>query len=179
MIKKFETFNGKSIAVYHGYGGEPAPDRIKFLESVGFSKIHYPYIDFDGEWELDKCKSLFERELESLKNIDLLIGVSLGGYLAFELAGYLSKDLVLINPGLDRNKTKLDINFFDIEPMRKFGKIETFLGSEDKLIDKLITLQFFEENKINSDIKIIDGMEHRLPLNYFIEIYNKSKLLKQ
>jgi hypothetical protein len=95
------------------------------------------------------------------------------------LAGYLSKDLVLINPGLDRNKTKLDIKFFDIEPMRKFGKIETFLGSEDKLIDKLITLQFFEENKINSEIKIIDGMEHRLPLNYFEEIYNKSKLLKQ
>lgn len=179
MIKKFETFNRKSIAVYHGYGGEPSPDRIRFLESVGFSKIHYPYIDFDEEWELDKCKSLFRRELKSLKNINTLIGVSLGGYLAFELAGNLSKDLVLINPGLDRNKTRLDIKFFDIKPMRNFKKIETFLGSEDRLIDKSITLQFFKENKINSEIRIIDGMEHRLPLNYFEEIYNKSKLLKQ
>lgn len=179
MIKKFETFDGKSIAVYHGYGGEPAPDRIKFLESVGFSTIHYPYIDFDEEWEFDKCKTLFERELESIKDIDLLVGVSLGGYLAFELAGYTSKDIVLINPGLDRSKSKLDIKFFDIQPMRNFGKIETFLGSEDKLIDKLITLQFFDENEINSEVIIIDGMEHRLPLNYFKEIYSKSKLLKK
>ena len=125
MIRKFEAFNRKSIAVYHGYGGEPSSDRIRFLESVGFSTIHYPYIDFDEEWELDKCKSIFERELKSLKKIDILIGVSLGGYLAFELAGNLSKDLVLINPALDRKKTKLDIKFFDIKfhPNVIFGAI--------------------------------------------------------
>jgi hypothetical protein len=83
MIKKFETFNGKSIAVYHGYGGEPAPDRIKFLESVGFSKIHYPYIDFDEdgnevtgsreEW----TETVFtgSREVnKSLKNMSSLTG---------------------------------------------------------------------------------------------------------
>jgi len=179
MIKKFETFNGKSIAVYHGYRGEPATDRIDFLKSVGFSEIYYPHINFDKEWKFDKCKTLFEREVKSIEDVDILIGISLGGYLAFELSGYTSKNLVLINPSLDRNKTKLDIKFFDIKSMRNFGKIETFLGSEDKLIDKRITLQFFEENKIKSDVKIIDGMEHRLPLNYFKEIYNKSNLLKK
>ena len=178
MIKKFEDFeDGKSIAIYHGLNGEPSPERSKLLESVGYNDIYYPHIDFDAEWEKDKGKSLFERELSLLRGIDLIMGFSLGGYLAFELAGHLSTNLILINPALDRSKTKLDIKHFDITTKRQFGKIETFLGANDYLVDKSITLNYLKENNIKSDITIIEGMEHRTPMNYFVEILNKSNLI--
>lgn len=178
MLKTFEDFEyGKSIAVYHGLGGEPNPERIAYLESIGYKEVYYPHIDFDLEWEKDKCKSLFERELNLLRGIDVIIGVSLGGYLAFELAGHLSTPLVLINPSLDRTKTRLDIKFFDIQTKRNFGKIETFLGSEDVLIDKDITINYLKNNKIKSDIKIVNGMEHRTPIEYFIEIVEESNII--
>jgi hypothetical protein len=178
MIKRFDEIEkGKSIAVYHGLGGQPAPDRIEYLKSIGFTEVYYPYIDFEEEWLKDKCKSIFQRELRNLRGIDLIMGFSLGGYLAFELGGQLSTNLILINPALDRGRTKLDIKSFDIDSKRNFGKIEVFLGSDDTLIDKNTTLDFLKKERINSEITIIEGMEHRTPMNYFREIINKSKLI--
>ena len=178
MIKKFyEMESGKSIAVYHGLNGEPNPERIAYLKSVGYNEIYYPFIDFESEWEKDMGKSLFERELGLLRGIDLIVGFSLGGYLAFELAGHLSTNLILVNPSLDRSKTKLEIKSFDIPVKREFSKVEVFLGSDDILIDKNVTLNFLKSQNIKSDITIVDGMEHRTPINYFREIINKSKLI--
>jgi len=178
MIKAFKNF-GKSIAVYHGLGSGPDPGRIEYLRSIGYVNIHYPRIDFEGEWYKDGCKSMFIRELRSIKEkeIDLLLGFSIGGYLAFELAGKSSIDLVLVNPAIDRSKTRLDIKYFNIPNGRNFGKIETFLGSKDDLIDRNIPINFLRKNNIKSDIHIIDGMEHGTPPEYFVEIVNKSKLI--
>lgn len=179
MIKKFENFNkGKSIAVFHGLGGDISPDRIALLKSEGYDVILYDHIDFEMEWDKDKCKSLFQNQLSKVKDIDLIMGFSLGGYLAFELAGYLSKNLILVNPALDRDKTRLNIKYFDIIHKRNFKKIEVFLGENDTLIDKSITIDYLNINNIDFTYKIIGGMEHRTPIEYFTQIINKSKLIK-
>ena len=178
MIKRFnEMEGGKSIAIYHGLNGAPNPDRINFLESIGYTEIYYPHINFEREWYKDRGKSIFQRELRLLRGIDLIMGFSLGGYIAFELAGYLSTNLVLVNPAIDRSKTKLDIKNFNIPVKRNFSKVEVFLGSNDTLIDKSITLNYLKSEKIKSDNTIIEGMDHGTPLNYFKEIVYKSKLI--
>lgn len=175
-LKMFENFkSSKSVAVYHGYKGDPNPLRIDYLKSLGYEDIYYPHIDYDREWKKDKCKSLFERELKMIKGKDLIIGFSLGGYFSFELAGHSSTDLVLINPALDRSKTKLDVTFFDISTKRNFSRIEAFLGSNDTLIDKNDTINYLEN--FECDITIIEGMEHRTYIEYFKEICNKSNLI--
>jgi len=174
-FKKFE----KSIAIYHGYGDWPQLDRIEYLQSIGYTNIHYPYINFDKEWYKDECKSLFSREVRAIEDIGLVMGFSLGGYLAFELAGKSRKDLILVNPGIDRSKTKLDIKYFDIPENRNFGKIETYLGSEDDLIDKNITINFLRESGIKSNTYIFNGMEHWTYIDEFITIMNNSKLIKK
>lgn len=177
MIKKFENFNEKTICVYHGLNGSPSVERILTLRDLNY-KVHYPHIDFNKEWNKDKLKSLFIEQLNIIKDFDIIMGFSLGGYLAFELAGYLSKPLILINPSLDRSKTKLDIKYIDIDSKNDFSDIEIFLGENDKLIDSDITLNFIKDKNIKANITIIKGMEHRTPINYFSEIVKNSKILK-
>ncbi len=169
----------KSIAIYHGYGDWPNLERIEYLKSIGYTNIHYPYINFDKEWYRDGCRSLFQREVRATQNINLVMGFSLGGYLAFEVAGKSKKDLILVNPAIDRSKTKLNIKYFDIPENRNFGRVETYLGSEDDLIDKSITINFLRESGIKSNTYIFNGMEHWTYIEEFIPIMNKSKLIKK
>lgn len=174
---KIKKFNEKIISLYHGYGGSPSYDRVECLEEIGFTNIISDYIDYDYEWEIDECKSLFQRELIRSKNSDVIVGFSLGGYLAFELAGVLSKDLILVNPAIDRSITRLDIKSFDIEAKSNFKKVEVFFGENDTLIDKNVTIRYLHRKRINFNYYIIDGMAHRTPIEDFVEIINTSNLL--
>ena len=178
MIKRFDEMeSGKSIAVYHGLNGLPNQERIDYLESIGYTDIHYPLINFEKEWYKDKCRSVFQRELRAIKSMDVVMGLSLGGYLAFELAGYSFKDVVLINPSIDRSKTKLDIKSFNVPIKRNFRNVEVFLGTKDALIDGDWTIEYLKDINVRSSIHWIEGMEHGTPHNYFIDIVNKSKLI--
>jgi len=176
-MKNFNDF-GKSVAIYHGYGGGGGKIIPRFMKSVGFDKIHYPEINYDREWYLDKCKSMFNRELRNIKDIDLIIGFSLGGYTAFELAGQLSKNLILVNPAIDRSKILLDIKSFDISPIRNFSGVEVYLGSEDDLIDGQWTIDYLHKLNIDSDIYVVNGMEHNTSISEFRKIINNSKFCK-
>lgn len=176
-IREYNHFKNKSIAVYHGLGGSPSEDRIEYLESIGFNNILYPHIDFENEWNLDKGKSLFYNQLDKIKNVDIILGFSLGGYLAFNLAGHLSKNLIMVNPAIDREKTKLDIKKFDILEKFDFSKIEIFFGENDTLVPRELAIKYLEKSNIDSTQYIIDGMEHRTPIDNFIEICNLSNII--
>jgi hypothetical protein len=173
--KKFEKF-GKSVAVYHGLGGGGGKLIPRLLRKYGFTKIHYPEIDYETQWYRDKCKSLFNRELRAVQNVDLIIGFSLGGYTAFELAGHTSKNLMLVNPAIDRSKTLLDIKWYDIPVKRDFGKIEVYLGTEDTLIDKQWTIDYLKKLNIKSNIFLVNGMEHNTYIEEFEQMLDNSKL---
>ena len=173
---KIRRFNNKTAVVYHGFGGSPSSDRIEYLESIGYNVI-YPHIDYEEEWNKDRCLSLFRDQLNIAKKSDLIIGISLGGYIAFEISGYLSKDIILINPALDRTKTKLNIKKFNIDSKTNYGKIEVFFGENDTVIDSDITINYLNRNSISFDYSIIENMEHRLPFDKFLDIINKSKLI--
>jgi predicted esterase YcpF (UPF0227 family) len=181
--------NNKTVVVYHGFGGSPssipkakpnmffrATDRVEYLDSIGYNVI-YPHIDYEMEWSKDRCLSLFKKQLIITKNSDIIIGISLGGYIAFELSGYLSKDVILINPAIDRTKTKLNIKEFDIDRISNYGKIEVFFGENDNVIENSITIDYLNRKSINFDYSIIKNMEHRVPIDKFKDIINKSKLL--
>lgn len=176
-MKNFKQF-GKSVAIYHGYGGGGGNALPRLFRTFGFSTIHYPEIVYDREWYKDKCKSMFNRELKSIENIDLIVGFSLGGYTAFELAGYLKKDLILVNPAIDRSKTLLDIKSFDVPIKRDFKGVEVYLGSEDDLIDGNWTIDYLNKLNVDSDIYVVNGMGHNTYLEEVKEILKNSKFTK-
>jgi hypothetical protein len=186
MIKTFESHsNGKSVILYHGYWSsiddpdyiaEPDTDRIEVLEDMGIKAVS-DIIDYDQEWYTDRCRTLFLREAEKAKKFDVIMGFSLGGYMAYKLAGYVSKDLILVNPAIDRSITLLDIKEFDCPNGKNFKRVEVFLGERDMLIDKRITINYLKKEGVKCDAYLVPRMEHRTPLHFFRGIVRASKIL--
>jgi hypothetical protein len=180
MIKKFELFNNKKVLILHGLGGEPSKEKSDIFEKRGYEVI-FPHIDYIQEWNKDKCKSIFNYLIKISKNIDLIVGQSLGGYTGFLLSNILNVKTILINPALDRNKTKLDIKNFDIDYSIKYQNknIEIYFGELDNLIPMKITQNFLKENNLNYKQVIIPNMEHRSPAKKIEEILNISNYIKR
>jgi hypothetical protein len=164
------------IMVLHGWGGSPSPDRKKILDSK-FERVYYPHIDYDLEWRGDRGKSLIQY-LSSIE-VDVYMGFSLGGYTAMILGMINQKPMVLVNPALNRRKTKLEIGDWDIDwAIDNRVPIEIFFGLEDRLIPKTDTLQYLEEKGIEFVGWDIPKMGHRTPISDFSKIIKKSHLLK-
>lgn len=176
MIKKFEELNSKKVVIYHGLGSKPAPLRNRLLEKIGY-EVTCDFFDYEYFWDLDEGKSLFEQELKKSASTDLIIGISFGGYLAYHLAKALNKNLVLINPALDRNKSKTKIKDFDIEYESHKINIECFFGQNDTSVPKEYNMDYLQREKDPFSCYIIPEMAHRVPNEYFMEIIKRSKLI--
>ena len=166
----------KSVIVLHGLGGEPSPDRKQVLESLGWSVI-YPHIDYEVEWDKDKGKSLFESMCR--QKFNLIIGISLGGYMGYHLSKKLGVDAILINPALDRSVTKTKISDFDIEYTPVKSNIEVFSGMDDTTVPTELIVNYLDKNDTEIEVNRVIGLEHRLPIRYFRYILNNSKIFNQ
>ena len=94
------------------------------------------------------------------------------------MAGYLpNANLIMVNPSLDRDLTKLDIKWYDLPQKRNFGGIELYLGQDDTLIDKNVTLRYLRKNNINFKYCIVPGMDHGTPFGYYAKILHTSKFI--
>lgn len=176
-LESFTTLTSKSILVLHGYGGRPAPERTRVLGRRGF-KVYYPHIDFDKEYAKDKCSSITNYLVERYSDVDAIVGLSLGGYLAFILANKLEKPCVLINPALNRKTTRLNIKEFDYDFPITNPRTEIFFGEKDTVVDKQFTIDYLNSinyKYIDSEIKM---MEHGCPLNHFKTILNRTKIIR-
>lgn len=183
MIEKnFENFGvGKRIAFFHGLGLAPPeerPSNIRGMKRLLGDNLYYPFIDYDEEWYKDRCRSMFLAQAKACADVDVLVGLSLGGYTAFLLANYLNKPTVLINPSIDRVFTKLNIKTYNVPVTFINPGIELFLGEYDDLIPMEITTAYLDKHNFDYDSYIIEGMEHNLYYEEFQEIIQKSKYLK-
>ncbi len=166
----------KKAIFFHGYGGEPIPVITQIFDYLGYD-MEQPYIDYDDEWDLDKGKSLFYESLKNSNDCDLVVGLSLGGYLADLVANNLSKNCIIINPGIDRSKTRLHIKDFDCTRVINNCNLEVYLGDKDFQIPNSYTINYLNKNNINARVEIIENMEHVFSLDEFIQIIKMSNLL--
>jgi hypothetical protein len=166
----------KKAIFFHGYGGEPIPVITEIFKYLGYEMIQ-PDIDFDDEWDLDKCQSLFYESIDDAGDCDLVVGLSLGGYLAYLVANSLGKNCIIINPGIDRSKTLLHIKDFDCPKIENSCNLEVFLGDRDIQIPNKNTINYLLSRNIEARVEIIKGMQHVFDLNEFIQIIKMSKLI--
>ncbi len=194
-IRTFESFSRKSIMMYSGYWssnemreaqkkmkrvtlrapGAPT-GRIRVLEDMGLD-VSYDNIDYDYEWELDRCQSMFQRELNHCKDIDIIMGFSLGGYTAYKIAGHLSKDLIIVNPAIDRSKTLLDIKEFNYPTNKNFRKVELYVGDQDELIPTHYPVNYLKREGVKFDGYVVKNMDHGTPIHFFRQIVHNSNIL--
>ena len=166
----------KTCVLYHGLGSKPALSREQLLNKIGYDVIS-EHFDYDLEWDVDQGKSLFESQLEIVKKVDIIIGISFGGYLGYKLSKATGKDLLLINPALDRAKSQSIIKEFDIPLFNQKSNIEIFFGEFDTSVPKEYAIEFLKNKGENFKYHIIKNMMHRVPDNYSKEIVETSYLL--
>lgn len=84
-------------AIYiHGWQSSPKPEKVKILEEAGLTVVA-PKINYEAE-QVKVYPSIKKLVLE--EQVDVLIGSSMGGFVAYWLARELNKPALLYNPAL-------------------------------------------------------------------------------
>jgi len=150
----------KKIVYLHGLESEAGGPKVSFLATKG--AVYAPEMDYKT---LD-----LEEFIETLGMPDLIIGSSMGGYVADIIGSHLSVDVLLFNPAL-HNRTL--IREFNEDYGSQGYKRTIVLGTEDKVINPELTKKLWSVKGNEAIHDEIEGMGHRTPLDVFINMYNK------
>lgn len=149
----------KKVLFLHGLESSQGGEKVKFLTSKAM--VHAPAMKYRGtHWSIDKLIDLVDE-----CKPDIIIGSSMGGYLADIIGSYTGIEVLLFNPAL--HSRSLDYNL-------RYGKDgykrTIVLGENDTVVDPTRTKEI-----VGDTAKIVNvvGMGHRTDLNTFRAIYYK------
>jgi hypothetical protein len=177
-----ESFNiskslDKKCIMFHGLGARPNANRAAMLEKLGYEVIQEQH-DYTAEWNKDMGESFFKAQLDKAKGCDLIIGISFGGYIAYNLAKATGNPAILINPAIDRSKTKTEIKEYVMDYQPKPTSIELFCGENDISVPPQNAIEFVNMQGDDAEITMIPKMEHRVPDSFFKQILKGSIVSK-
>ena len=150
----------KKIVYLHGLESEAGGPKVSFLAEKG--TVYAPKIDY-------KTLDLNEFIL-SLGMPDLIIGSSMGGYVADIIGSQLGVDVLLFNPAL--HSRSIDTNY-KVNYGTETYKRTIILGTKDDIINPEETKMLWPVGYNKAKFEEIEGMGHRTPLDVFINMYNK------
>ena len=157
----------KKVLYLHGLESKQGGPKVDFLANEFC--VHAPAMDYrDPNLNIN----LFWM-MENLKP-DLIIGSSMGGYVADILAQKYGTPAILFNPAL-HNRSFDPLTFYPLEGEQaelQERKI-VVLGKNDDVIPPYIT-KIMLENNFNYKI-VLEEMGHQTPLNIFIDTINTYK----
>ena len=154
----------KKIVYLHGLESGHGGYKVDFLATKGM--VYAPEMNYES-------LNLHEFIL-TLGIPDLIIGSSMGGYVADVIGSRLGVDVLLFNPALhsrDLNPKNRKIKNHDY--FNNKYKRTIVLGTKDKVIDPELTKKLWSVYDNVATIDEVEGMEHRTPLDVFINMYNK------
>jgi len=150
----------RKIVYLHGLESEPGGTKVSFLAEKGM--VYAPAMDYET---LDLNEFIL-----TLGMPDLIIGSSMGGYVADIIGSQLGVDVLLFNPAL-HNRTL--IREFNEDYGSQPYKRTIVLGTEDKVINPELTKKLWSVKGNEAIHDEVEGMGHRTPLDVFINMYNK------
>ena len=150
----------KKILYLHGLESKQGGEKVEFL--AGECAVYAPEMNYES-------LNLHEFIL-TLGIPDLIIGSSMGGYVADVIGSRLGVDVLLFNPALHSREIAVNHEYYN-NPYKR----TIVLGTEDKIIDPELTKKLWSICGNVAIIEEIEGMGHRTPLDIFIDIYNKYK----
>ena len=157
----------KKILYLHGLESKQGGEKVEFL--AGQACVYAPAIDYRVEDLHGKIHNIIMKFKP-----DLLIGSSMGGYVAHEFAKAFNLPAILLNPALHGRSFEPDLDTFILGFDTKFIERQiVLLGKNDDIIDPEITKSILRDDR---RFVIEEGEHgHRTPLDIFIDIYNKYK----
>ncbi len=150
----------KKIVYLHGLESGSGGPKVSFLAEKGM--VYAPNMDYVT---LDLSEFIL-----TLGMPDLIIGSSMGGYVADVIGSQLGVDVLLFNPAL-HNRTV--IKEFNVDYGSQKYKRTIVLGTEDHVIDPKTTKKLWSVYGNHAHHDEVEGMGHRTPLDVFINMYNK------
>lgn len=153
----------KSAIYFHGLESSQGGIKVQFLDQeVDF--LEAPAMDYTKE-------DIFEEWLDYVKNEepDLLIGSSMGGYFAMALATHTGIPVLIFNPAI--HSRSIEINGLESGTEKLKGLV--VLGKKDDIINPGPTMAMLQGNWNDLDMVVEEKMGHRVPLDVFIDMYNK------
>ena len=152
----------KKIIYLHGLESDPGGPKVSFLAEKG--TVYAPAMNYES---LDLHEFIL-----TLGMPDLIIGSSVGGYVADIIGSILGVDVLLFNPAL--HSRSIDFDFDNDTPYGGENYKRTIiLGTEDDVINPKITKKLRPHFDNSAKFEEIEGMGHRTPLDVFINMYNK------
>ena len=148
----------KKILYLHGLESEPGGPKVSFLANEGM--VYAPEMNYES-------LNLHEFIL-TLGIPDLIVGSSMGGYVADVIGSRLGVDVLLFNPALHSREIAVNHEYYNNKYKRTI-----ILGTEDDVIDPELTKKLWSIHGNEAKYDEIEGMGHRTPLDVFINMYNK------
>jgi hypothetical protein len=97
----------------------------------------------------------------------------MGGHVGLLLANYYNLDTIVFNPAIHSRSIEPKLERLEAkDPNFNFQPV-VVLGLEDDVIDPRITAEILDDAAFYYDIEPVEGLAHRIPLNVFVDIYNK------
>ncbi|NGX85332.1 YqiA/YcfP family alpha/beta fold hydrolase [Aequorivita sp. KMM 9714] len=163
-----------NILYLHGLDSSLNVEKRAILEKYG--TVYSPQIDYrNDESSIESLINLYKD-----KDIDSVIGSSMGGFAAYYIADKFQRPALLFNPALAYRSVHQNIP--DIKnPLSNLKHL--VLGAKDEVVDPKSTLEFLS-NSIgidNYNIKIRQDLQHRIPEEIFeveVKAFFKKLLLK-
>ena len=148
----------KKIVYLHGLESEAGGTKVSFLATKG--AVYAPAMDYKT---LDLDEFIY-----TLGMPDLIIGSSMGGYVADIIGSRLGVDVLLFNPALHNREIDPEYEYYSNGYKRTI-----VLGTEDNVIDPEVTKNLWSVHGNHAKYDEVEGMGHRTPLDVFINMYNK------
>ncbi len=148
----------KKIVYLHGLESEQGGTKVSFLATKGM--VYAPEMNYES-------LNLHEFIL-TLGIPDLIIGSSMGGYVADVIGSRLGVDVLLFNPALHNREIAVNHEYYS-NPYKR----TIVLGTEDNVINPELTKKLWSVKGNEATHDEVEGMGHRTPLDVFINMYNK------
>ena len=169
MRREPNTVMRQKILYLHGLESPQGGDKVDYLATKSF--VHAPELDYTRS-------DIFPFLIETVEEFkpDVIIGSSMGGYSAFILGALYKIPVIAFNPAL--HSRRIEPNFPKFVKEHIPSDMHIILGEKDMIIDGDKTLDYLKDHikdrHIKSQIHRIKKMGHRVPLDVFIDIYNKT-----
>jgi len=157
----------KKVLYLHGLESKQGGPKVDFLTNEFI--VHAPKMDYKDP-ELNIKMFFTMQDFQP----DLIIGSSMGGYVADVLAEKYGIPAILFNPALHNRSFDPAIEYpIEGEQAELQDRKIVVLGKNDDVIPPYITKIMFENN-FNYKI-VLEEMGHQVPLPIFIDIINNYK----
>lgn len=164
-----------SILYFHGLDRSISEEERMVLSVYG--EVLSPEIDYQPDGDL----IAFLYDVYKNHDIEALVGVSMGGLIAYELSCMINKPCLIFNPALDYRSV---MGYNLPSDFRRNRYLKVVIGQLDDVVDHKKNIKTLyndmEEKEHPVDISIKCNMRHGVPLKefeqevkkFFIHLYN-------